>query len=122
PFLPLLALRPLRIGQPVRPVRSVRPARDDAEIHLRGRPPAGRDRLDLVARHAIAGWQRARVNAERVASRTQVGERELAGGIGGRHLAILGPDVDTGQAGVTLALDPVAVPVDPHLPDRGPRL
>ncbi len=57
-----------------------------------------------------------------MATGPQVRERELAGRVGGGNLAVLGPDVDAREAAVARLLSAAAGAVDPHLPDRRPRL
>ena len=54
-----------------------------------------------------------------MATRTHVGERELPCAVGHRHLAVLGPDVDSRETHLARALDAVAVRVNPHLADCG---
>ena len=118
PLRGLVPLSGLASWDGLAPFGAARRERHDAEVHPRSRPAGGLDDLNVVAHQSVVLGERLRVKPERVPTRPQVRERELAGGVGRDDLAILGPDVDACQAAVRRPLHLTALPIDPHLPDH----
>ena len=99
-----------------------RTARDEPELHARRRPAARVHELQAIGRQPVPVGNGTRIEPERVATRPQVRERELPGGVRRRHQPVLRPDVDAREPGLARSLNPVVVRIHPHFPDRGARL